>query len=58
MHEFPRNQPAVRWKWVKFVQFKWADFDAAPLCSEHFVECNFVNFMAEYQMAFASERNL
>ena len=30
MHEFPRNRPFVRRKWVKFVQFKWADFDAAP----------------------------
>ena len=30
MHEFPRNRPAVRRKWVKFVQFKPADFDAAP----------------------------
>ena len=27
MHEFPRNRPAV---WIKFVQFKRADFDAAP----------------------------
>ena len=32
-HEFPRNRPAVRQNWVKFVQFKQADFDAAPqLC--------------------------
>ena len=30
LHEFPLNQPAVRQKWVKFVQFKRADFDAAP----------------------------
>ena len=30
MHEFPRNRPARRRKWVKFVQFKRADFDAAP----------------------------
>ena len=30
MHEFPRNQPAVRRKWVKFVQLKRTDFDAAP----------------------------
>ena len=42
MHEFPQNWPAVRWKWVKFVQFKHADFDAAQshlfiLCREHFV---------------------
>ena len=29
-HEFPRNRPAVRRKWVKFVQFKRTDFDAAP----------------------------
>ena len=25
----------------------------AHLCSEHFAECDFVNFMAEYQMGFA-----
>ena len=55
MHEFPQNWPTVRQKWVKFAQFKRADFDAAPqscpliLCSKHFAECNFVNFMAEYQ---------
>ena len=56
MHEFPRNRPAVRRKWVQFVQFKRADFYAAPqsrpliLCSEHFAECDFVTFMAEYRM--------
>ena len=42
MHEFPHNWPAVRQKWIKFIQFiqfKRADFLAAPhhthLCSEH-----------------------
>ena len=30
----------------------------AYLCSENFTECNFVNFMAEYQMGFVSKRNL
>ena len=30
MHELPRNRPAVRWKWIKFIQFKRADFLAAP----------------------------
>ena len=30
----------------------------AHLCNEHFAECDFVNFMAEYQMGFASKRNL
>ena len=43
MHELPRNRPAVRRKWVKFIQFKRADFLAAPhhahLCREHFNEC-------------------
>ena len=29
MPEFPRNRPAVRRKWLTFVQFKRADFDAA-----------------------------
>ena len=28
-HEFPRNRPAVRRKWVKFVQSKRADFHVA-----------------------------
>ena len=47
MHELPRNRPAVRRKWIKFIQFKRADFLAAPhhahLCSEHFSECDFAN---------------
>ena len=49
MHELLRNQPAVRWKWIKFIQFKRADFLAVPhhthLCSEHFSECDFTNPM-------------
>ena len=51
MHEFPRNRPAVRRKWIKFIQFKRADFLAAPhhahLCSEW----DFVNPM-EYWYSF------
>ena len=58
MHELPRNRPAVRWKWIKFIQFKRADFLAAPhhayLCSEHFSESDFANPM-EYHMGFASK---
>ena len=54
MHELPRNRPAVRRKWIKFIQFKRADFLAAPhhthLCSEHFSECDFANPM-EYRMS-------
>ena len=54
MHELPPNQPAVRRKWIKFIQFKWADFLAAlhhaHLCSEHFSECDFANPM-EYRMS-------
>ena len=54
MHELLRYQPAVRRKWIKFIQFKWADFLAAPhhthLCSEHFSECNFANPI-EYRMS-------
>ena len=30
MHELPRNRPAVRRMWIKFIQFKRADFLAAP----------------------------
>ena len=30
MHELPRIGPAVRRKWIKFIQFKRADFLAAP----------------------------
>ena len=30
MHELLPNRPAVRQKWIKFIQFKWADFLAAP----------------------------
>ena len=58
MHELPRNRPALRRKWIKFIQFKRADFLAAPhhahLCSEHFSECDFANPM-EYRMGFASK---
>ena len=53
MHELPCTQPAVRQKWIKFIQFKQADFLAAPhhahLCSKHFSECDFTNPM-EYRM--------
>ena len=58
MHELPRNRPAVMRKWIKFIQFKRADFLAAPhhahLCSEHFSECNFANPM-EYRIGFCFE---
>ena len=54
MHELPSNRPAVRCKWIKFIQFKRADFLAAlhhaHLCSEHFSKCNFANTM-EYHMS-------
>ena len=54
MHELPCNWPAVRRKWIKFMQFKRADFLAAPhhahLCSEHFSECDFANPL-EYRMS-------
>ena len=54
MHELLRNRPAVRRKWIKFIQFKRADFLAAPhhahLCSEHHSECDFANPM-EYCMS-------
>ena len=58
MHELPCNRPAVRRKWIKFIQFKRADFLAVPhhahLCSKHFSECNFANPM-EYRKGFASK---
>ena len=54
MHELPRNRPAVRRKWIEFIQFKRTDFLAAPhhahLCSEHFSERDFANPM-EYRMS-------
>ena len=59
MHDLLHNRPAVRRKWIKFIQFKRADFLAAPhqsrpLCSEHFSECDFANPM-EYRMGFCFE---
>ena len=55
MHELPCNRPTVRQKWIKFIQFKRADFLAVPhhahLCSKHFSECDFANPM-EYQYSF------
>ena len=35
MHELLPNRPAVRRKWIKFIQFKWADFllhHIMPIC--------------------------
>ena len=58
MHKLPRNRPAVRQKWMKFIQFKRADFLAAPhhahLYSDHFSEYDFTNPM-KYRMGFASK---
>ena len=58
MDELPHNQPTVRQKWIKFIQFKQADFLAAlhhtHLCSKHFSEWDFANPM-EYRMGFASK---
>ena len=55
MHELPRNRLAVRRKWITFIQFKRSDFLAAPhhapLCSEHFSECDFAKPM-EYRYSF------
>ena len=55
MHKLPHNRPAVRQKWIKFIQFKQSDFVAVPhhahLCSEHFSECDFANPM-EYRYSF------
>ena len=55
MHKLPHNRPAVRQKWIKFIQFKQSDFVAVPhqahLCSEHFSECDFSNPM-EYRYSF------
>ena len=49
VHKLLHNRPAVRQKWIKFIQFKRADFLAAlhhaHLCSEHFSECDFANPM-------------
>ena len=52
---------AVRRKRIKFIQFKRADFLAAPhhahLCSEHFSECDSANPMVPWNTAwgFASK---
>ena len=49
MHELPCNRHTVRQKWIKFIQFKRADFLAAlhhaHLSSEHFSDCDFANPM-------------
>ena len=52
VHELPRNWPAVRRKWIKFIRLSL--YDHAHLCSEHFSECDFANPM-EYRMGFASK---
>ena len=65
MHEFPQNRPVVKREKNGsnlYNSNELTSVDAAPnhahLCSEHFAECNFINFMAEYQMGFASKQNL
>ena len=63
MHEFLQNWSGVRRNWVKFAQFKRANFECCASvtpnsCSEHFTEWDFINFMVEYQMGFASKQNL
>ena len=54
MHKLPHNRPAVRQKWIKFIQFKRADFLAVlhhtHLCSEHFSECDFANPMEPHML--------
>ena len=61
-HEFRRNRPAVRRNGSNSYNSNeltlMLRLRHAHLCSEHFAECDFVNFMAEYQMGFASKRNL
>ena len=58
VHKLLHNRPAVRQKWIKFIQFKRADFLAVlhhtHLCSEHFSECDFANPM-EYRVGFPSK---
>ena len=50
MYEFQRNRPAVRRKWVKFVQLNeltlMLRLSHAHLCGKHFAECDFVNFIS------------
>ena len=61
MHKLPCNWPAVRQKRIKFIQFKWADFLAAPhhthLCSKYFSECDFANPM-EYHSGVCFEADM
>ena len=63
MHEFPRNRPAVRRLngsnlYNSNELTLMLRLSHAHLCSEHFAESDFVNFTAEYQIGFASKRNL
>ena len=46
MHVLPRNQPAVRQKWIKFIQFKPADFFAA-LYHTHLCRSTSVNVISQ-----------
>ena len=60
MHEFPRNRPAENGSnlYNSNELTSVLRLTHAHLCSEHFAECDFVNVMAEYQMGFASKRDL
>ena len=49
MHELPRNRPALRRKWIKFIQFKRSDFlggadSHAHLCLLHKWALQWVRF--------------
>ena len=58
-----KRNTAVRRKWIKFVQFKHANFAGASpyahLCIEHFAACDFANFNGiQHGVCFRSKWNL
>ena len=55
MHELPRNRPAVRRKWIRFIHFKRADFLAAPHHT-HLVVCFEADMMFRYSFKILPDR--
>ena len=59
MHELPCNRPAVRQKWIKFIQFKWAFLlcRIMPICVASTSVSDFANTM-EYCMGFCFKADM
>ena len=59
LHELPRNRPAVRRKWIKFIQFKRAHFllrRITPICVASTSVCFAADTMFRYSFKILPDR--